>query len=177
MPFKKPFRAVPIKQGAHYAAQRRKRRRERYLSRLLVGVTLCAGVGAVSLLAHRSDGDGDGAPPSAEQSVAAGAVAYVPQPAMSAAELDAQQPSAGGAAAAMPRRTAPAASGWSYRDCSAARAAGAAPLYVGQPGYGAHMDADGDGIACEPYMGQRWRQSDPGGLSAIATPRSAMAVP
>lgn len=38
-----------------------------------------------------------------------------------------------------------------YRNCAAARAAGAAPLYRGQPGYGAHMDGDGDGIACEPY--------------------------
>lgn len=39
----------------------------------------------------------------------------------------------------------------SFRNCAAARAAGAAPLYRGQPGYGAHMDGDGDGIACEPY--------------------------
>lgn len=38
-----------------------------------------------------------------------------------------------------------------FRNCAAARAAGAAPLYRGQPGYGAHMDGDGDGIACEPY--------------------------
>lgn len=40
---------------------------------------------------------------------------------------------------------------WSFRNCAAARAAGAAPLYRGKPGYGAHMDGDGDGIACEPY--------------------------
>ncbi|ASP31770.1 hypothetical protein CHH26_12985 [Qipengyuania flava] len=38
-----------------------------------------------------------------------------------------------------------------YRNCREARAAGAAPLYRGQPGYGAHMDGDGDGVACEPY--------------------------
>ncbi|WP_374471188.1 thermonuclease family protein [Phenylobacterium sp.] len=38
-----------------------------------------------------------------------------------------------------------------FRNCAEARAAGAAPLYRGQPGYGAHMDGDGDGIACEPY--------------------------
>ncbi|MHA6724304.1 thermonuclease family protein [Sphingomonas sp. RS2018] len=41
--------------------------------------------------------------------------------------------------------------GWSYRNCGEARRAGAAPLYRGRPGYGAHMDGDGDGIACEPY--------------------------
>ncbi|MCR5875690.1 excalibur calcium-binding domain-containing protein [Phenylobacterium sp. J426] len=45
--------------------------------------------------------------------------------------------------------------GWSYRNCREAREAGAAPLYRGQPGYGAHMDGDGDGIACEPYRGRR----------------------
>lgn len=36
-----------------------------------------------------------------------------------------------------------------YRNCSAARAAGAAPIYLGQPGYGTHLDRDLDGIACE----------------------------
>jgi hypothetical protein len=36
-----------------------------------------------------------------------------------------------------------------YPNCAAARAAGAAPLYRGQPGYRAQMDGDGDGIACE----------------------------
>ncbi|WP_321163093.1 thermonuclease family protein [Sphingomonas sp. Leaf25] len=43
------------------------------------------------------------------------------------------------------------ANSWSYRNCAEARRAGAAPLRRGQPGYGAHMDGDGDGIACEPY--------------------------
>lgn len=36
-----------------------------------------------------------------------------------------------------------------YRSCAAAREAGVAPLYVGDPGYGRHLDRDGDGIACE----------------------------
>lgn len=36
-----------------------------------------------------------------------------------------------------------------YQNCTAARAAGAAPLHVGQPGYRLKMDGDGDGIACE----------------------------
>ena len=36
-----------------------------------------------------------------------------------------------------------------YRNCREARAAGAAPLYRGQPGYGSHLDRDGDGVACE----------------------------
>lgn len=37
----------------------------------------------------------------------------------------------------------------SYKNCSEARAAGAAPLYAGQPGYSTKLDRDGDGIACE----------------------------
>lgn len=36
-----------------------------------------------------------------------------------------------------------------YPNCKAARAAGAAPVYQGQPGYGSHLDRDGDGIGCE----------------------------
>lgn len=36
-----------------------------------------------------------------------------------------------------------------YANCSAARAAGAAPLYVGSPGYSSDLDRDGDGVACE----------------------------
>jgi hypothetical protein len=36
-----------------------------------------------------------------------------------------------------------------YKNCSAARAAGAAPLRVGDPGYRAALDRDGDGVACE----------------------------
>lgn len=37
----------------------------------------------------------------------------------------------------------------SYRNCAAVRAAGAAPIRRGDPGYGRHLDRDGDGIACE----------------------------
>ena len=37
-----------------------------------------------------------------------------------------------------------------YAGCNEVRAAGKAPLYVGQPGYSADMDGDSDGIACEP---------------------------
>lgn len=38
-----------------------------------------------------------------------------------------------------------------YRNCDAARAAGVAPLYRGDPGYRPKLDRDRDGIACEPY--------------------------
>nr|WP_100207003.1 excalibur calcium-binding domain-containing protein [Sphingobium yanoikuyae] len=36
-----------------------------------------------------------------------------------------------------------------FPNCSAARAAGAAPVRVGDPGYGRHLDRDGDGVGCE----------------------------
>jgi len=36
-----------------------------------------------------------------------------------------------------------------YRNCTAAREAGVAPIRRGQPGYASHLDRDGDGIACE----------------------------
>ncbi|WP_265521585.1 excalibur calcium-binding domain-containing protein [Oerskovia flava] len=36
-----------------------------------------------------------------------------------------------------------------YENCTAARAAGAAPVYVGEPGYSRSLDRDGDGVGCE----------------------------
>jgi hypothetical protein len=36
-----------------------------------------------------------------------------------------------------------------YANCAAARAAGAAPIHRGEPGYRSGLDRDGDGIACE----------------------------
>lgn len=36
-----------------------------------------------------------------------------------------------------------------YANCSEARAAGAAPVRRGDPGYAAHLDRDNDGIGCE----------------------------
>jgi uncharacterized Fe-S cluster-containing radical SAM superfamily protein len=38
-----------------------------------------------------------------------------------------------------------------YSGCDQVRAAGADPIYGGEPGYRPEMDGDGDGIACEPY--------------------------
>ena len=41
------------------------------------------------------------------------------------------------------------ARGTSYANCAEARAAGAAPVRRGQPGYGRHLDRDNDGVGCE----------------------------
>lgn len=37
----------------------------------------------------------------------------------------------------------------SFENCTAAREAGAAPVHRGDPGYGSHLDRDGDGVGCE----------------------------
>jgi excalibur calcium-binding domain-containing protein len=37
----------------------------------------------------------------------------------------------------------------SYKNCDAVRAAGAAPIHRGDPGYKSALDRDGDGIGCE----------------------------
>ncbi|WP_368565690.1 excalibur calcium-binding domain-containing protein [Pseudoxanthomonas sp. UTMC 1351] len=47
-----------------------------------------------------------------------------------------------------PPRNAP---GGAFANCAEARAAGAAPVRRGQPGYGTHLDRDNDGVGCEPY--------------------------
>jgi hypothetical protein len=46
-----------------------------------------------------------------------------------------------------------------YSGCDQARAAGAAPIRRGSPGYREEMDGDGDGIACEAYGGSGGRGS------------------
>jgi hypothetical protein len=43
----------------------------------------------------------------------------------------------------------PGPTGVYYKNCAAARAAGAAPIHIGEPGYRSALDADHDGIACE----------------------------
>ncbi|WP_347059656.1 DUF1524 domain-containing protein [Blastococcus sp. HT6-30] len=52
-------------------------------------------------------------------------------------------------APAPPPPPPPAPSGTYFKNCTAARDAGAAPVRVGDPGYGTHLDRDGDGIGCE----------------------------
>lgn len=56
--------------------------------------------------------------------------------------------------AASPARAVPAApvapaANVVYKNCDAVRAAGAAPIRQGTPGYGKHLDRDNDGIGCD----------------------------
>ena len=46
-------------------------------------------------------------------------------------------------------REAPVSSSTYFANCSAARAAGAAPVHAGDPGYSRKLDRDGDGVGCE----------------------------
>lgn len=49
---------------------------------------------------------------------------------------------------------APRARGGPFANCAEARAASAAPVRRGDPGYGPHLDRDNDGVGCEPYRGR-----------------------
>lgn len=151
MSFKKPLRAVPVRYGACYAAQRRLRRRGYIALRLLAVAAVGIAIGATSSFIG-GEHDQQNTLPTGSLTELADTVSYLPAHSMSAAELDAQQPASGSVAIAQQVRPMPLAiAGWSYRNCAQARAAGAAPLSAGQPGYGPHMDGDADGIACERY--------------------------
>lgn len=82
----------------------------------------------------------------AEKAAAEQAAAQQAAAAQAAAEQAARDAAARQAA---PAPAAPAPSSVYYANCTAARAAGAAPVYAGTPGYGKHLDRDGDGIGCD----------------------------
>ncbi|MBT2566187.1 DUF1524 domain-containing protein [Arthrobacter sp. ISL-85] len=80
------------------------------------------------------------------------AVAPAPVPAPVPAPAPAPAPAAPvpvAPAPVVPVPAAPAPAAAYYANCTAARAAGAAPLYAGQAGYRPELDRDHDGIACE----------------------------
>ena len=57
--------------------------------------------------------------------------------------------SPGGSAPPAERPQRLSGGGTYFASCSAARAAGAAPVRRGDPGYARHLDRDGDGVGCE----------------------------
>jgi hypothetical protein len=134
---------------------------------LAVGVLCCGGVGLAAALAPSGDKQPGtprpvssiGAEPvsaatptgqPADQTTTAAAVAVSP-PAAAKSTAGATT-KAGGGATATKKTTKPATSRPAtvyYQNCTAVKAAGAAPLYRGQPGYRAALDRDGDGVACE----------------------------
>ena len=85
--------------------------------------------------------------PTNEQAPAAAAPAPAPEPAPAAAPAVAAAPAAPAPVAAAPAPAVPAAI--YYANCTAAKAAGAAPIFAGQAGYRSALDRDSDGVACE----------------------------
>ena len=125
MSFKKPFAAVPIQRGIHY----RRKEAVHHATRAAGIVGGAALVGAV---------------------IGVGSLAITPDRASAAAQ--AIKPWA--VSMDLQRARAPQPGDY-WSGCRSAKAAGTAPIYVGEPGYRAEMDGDGDGIACEPYYGGR----------------------
>ena len=106
-------------------------------------VLVAGGIGAGALIGAQWPGAQPAAPPEANLSEAPAFATLNNGPA-DATPLpfpDAAEPASGG-------------SDLHFGDCSEARAAGVAPMFRGDPGYAPHLDRDGDGVACEPYLGK-----------------------
>jgi hypothetical protein len=87
--------------------------------------------------------------PERVQPAPAAVPAPAPAPRRAPAPAPAQVPVPAPVPAPEPEPAPAPAPGVSYANCSAAKAAGAAPVHAGDPGYGRHLDRDGDGIGCE----------------------------
>jgi hypothetical protein len=88
--------------------------------------------------------------PARPPTVRRGVLASSP-PASGAEPYNVVRPTYGNPAPVSRSGNARSASSVFYSGCREVRAAGAAPLHRGQPGYRAGLDGDGDGIACENY--------------------------
>jgi hypothetical protein len=125
MASRRPFRAVPIERGKQY--RRRAMLKEHGTAARLLTAAALAGA-----------------------AIGAGSVVVTPGGMTStAAALKPLAVSAGLIRARTPQ------DGDFWPRCDAARAAGSAPIYAGEPGFRSDLDGDGDGIACEPYPGMR----------------------
>jgi septal ring factor EnvC (AmiA/AmiB activator) len=77
----------------------------------------------------------------AREAASAPTAAPVPQPATRVAPAAPTQ--------AAPAPQAQTSTSTYFKNCDAVRAAGAAPVRLGDPGYAGHLDRDGDGVGCE----------------------------
>ena len=124
MSFKKPFRAAPVRLGIYHRALERRRQIMSVVKIFAVAIFGGATLGGGMALYQRG-----GFSP---------VTAYAHQFAVSRGFARQHEPQPGDY----------------WPGCDAARAAGVAPLYLGEPGYRPQMDGDNDGIACEPYRGR-----------------------
>ena len=104
---------------------------------------------AAQAAAEKAAAEKAAADQAAAQQVAAEQAAAAQAAAAQAAAEQAARDAAARQAVPVPAPAAPAPSSVYYANCAAAKAAGAAPLYAGQPGYRPAMDGDSDGVACE----------------------------
>jgi Excalibur calcium-binding domain len=123
MSLKKPFRAAPVRLGAYQLAEQRQQQRSGVAKILTLAAIGGIGLGGVVGLAQGGD----------LMQAASSTLSFV-------------------RTVGSPRTSTPQAGDY-WSGCNAARAAGVAPLYSGEPGYRPEMDGDSDGIACEPYRG------------------------
>ncbi|WP_325049079.1 excalibur calcium-binding domain-containing protein [Tsuneonella amylolytica] len=121
MPVRKPFRAVPITLGKRYRREAKAAERKR-VAKVLAGAALCGAIlGTGSLIVMQGGLQ---------------ATSNVARPAAVSLGLE--------------RARAPQEGDY-WSGCDVARAAGTAPIFIGEPGYREGLDGDSDGIACEPY--------------------------
>jgi hypothetical protein len=160
MSFKKPFKAVPLKRRAKRSASSNMafwlESKSSWRGMLLpVGIAVAAGV----VLGATWSEKGDTQPEQTQNFVAQRTDDRV----AALRRMEADEPPE--TLSAMTRRSdhaneRPASVGEAkagfafYRVCEDARRAGVAPLFRGQPGYRDALDRDGDGVACEPYLGR-----------------------
>jgi hypothetical protein len=126
----------------------------------------CCGAGAIGkMLTDRPEGAAVDRP----QAVAADDTTPAAPPAASSTPTSTPTASTPAPTATTAPATAPTSV--YYANCDAARAAGAAPLRRGEPGYRPPLDGDNDGVACEtgggnpggnPGGGDQGGQDDPG---------------
>lgn len=160
MSFKKPFKAVPLKprsrrfNASKIASFSRLAPRKSLGAGLPLGLAVAAGLGLGWALS------GEEAQPVAPQSFVSQDVGDGLESLRQREAAEPPETLSAMTGADRPEVQAPAATNRVpagiafYRACADARAAGAAPLYRGQPGYRDALDRDGDGVACEPYLGR-----------------------
>ncbi|AXB42937.1 excalibur calcium-binding domain-containing protein [Amycolatopsis albispora] len=78
-----------------------------------------------------------------------GVITSAPEPEPAPVPQPAPKPTPKPEPVAPPKTTEKPPAAAYYKNCDAARAAGAAPLLAGEPGYSAKLDRDKDGVACE----------------------------
>jgi hypothetical protein len=124
--------------------------------RVLIGIVVVAllllVVGIIGSIVDPAPKAPDSPPlPSPSPTRSAPATTRAPSPSVtpSLSKSPTQAPEPSPTPSSVPRTSEAAVPETYYENCAAVRAAGAAPIHRGDPGYSSDLDRDGDGIACE----------------------------